>query len=110
MSYIRHEDHQKALCAVRDLNGHKVEQRRLCVRMANSISQYVDRTSDRGDTIHNGWPHNRIPQGTTVSRVVGSLPAGKPLIAGISAQNAIAQVLEEMQSSQIINLLSHAKV
>ncbi|KAI0750147.1 hypothetical protein C8Q80DRAFT_1102022, partial [Daedaleopsis nitida] len=117
-------DHETALSAVRNLNGHELGGRALRIDLADSDPFLEGKTTVRGEIVDGGetsaqWrkrnererydrDDNRLGRGERNS-FLASVPEGKPLLPGSNALDAISHVLATADPSQILEVLAQMK-
>ena len=125
------QDHETALSAVRNLNGHELGGRPLRIDLADSDPFLEGKTTVRGEIIDGGetraqWrerhererhdrdrhggDHDRHGRHSDPNAFLASLPKGVPLPPGTNALDTISHVLASTDPSQILEVLAQMKV
>ena len=125
------QDHETALSAVRNLNGHELGGRPLRIDLADSDPFLEGKTTVRGEIVDGGetraqwrerhererWERERPDKdGDRHSRrddpnsFLASVPKGVPLPPGSNALDTISHVLATTDPSQILEVLAQMKV
>ncbi|KAI0356982.1 hypothetical protein OH77DRAFT_1452035 [Trametes cingulata] len=121
-------DHETALSAVRNLNGHEIGGRPLRIDLADSDPFLEGKTTVRGEIIDGGetraqWRErhghdrhdrhdrddHRHSRGSDPNAFLANLPKGVPLPPGSNALDAISHVLATTDPSQILEVLAQMK-
>ncbi|KAI0753312.1 hypothetical protein C8Q80DRAFT_1249777 [Daedaleopsis nitida] len=115
-------DHETALSAVRNLNGHELGGRALRIDLADSDPFLEGKTTVRGEIVDGGetraqwrernererYDSDRPGRGDGNS-FLASVPKGVPLPSGSNALDAISHVLATTDPSQILEVLAQIK-
>ena len=120
------QDHETALSAVRNLNGHELGGRPLRIDLADSDPFLEGKTTVRGEIIDGGetraqWrerherdrrggDHDRHGRHNDPNAFLASLPKGVPLLPGTNALDTTSHVLASADPSQILEVLAQMKV
>ena len=120
-------DHETALSAVRNLNGHEIGGRPLRIDLADSDPFLEGKSTNRGEIIDGGsetraqWrervggherdrSHDRHGRRDDPTAFLANLPKGVALPPGTNASDAITNVLATSDPSQILEVLAQMKV
>lgn len=119
-------DHETALSAVRNLNGHELGGRPLRIDLADSDPFLEGKTTVRGEIIDGGetraqWRerhdrerhgdrHEKDYRGNEMNTFLASIQKGVPLPGGTNSLDVITQVLGTTETSKTYEVLAQMKV